>query len=129
MHWSVINTAASPFQLLISDRPVIRTNGLKQEKGHLEIPIGPHRLFVAAHERPFLDAIRKTPVRDLVMQSNREVVRSARKFAYAKELSAQETRFVKDQLGSRPQTRLLEGMIERRRKGEGVESDTRHTSR
>jgi Protein of unknown function (DUF4238) len=49
MRWEVIDLAASTVDLLTSDRPVMRFQGLKSRDCMIMIPLGPRRLFVATH--------------------------------------------------------------------------------
>ena len=49
MRWEVLDLNASKIDLLISDRPVIRFQGLKAPDCMIMIPIDRQRLFVASH--------------------------------------------------------------------------------
>ncbi|MND68382.1 hypothetical protein D3C80_598300 [compost metagenome] len=115
MQWCVIDTSSSNLQLFTSDCPVFRTNGLNHPNSHLAMPIGPHRLFLAANSREVIQRALKTSPRVLVMNTNRAVVRSARLYVFAKSASVSEYNFVSKQFGIAPQKRLLEDMFDKRK--------------
>lgn len=106
MHWHVIVFPDNSLPLMTSDRPIIRTNGILQENGHIALPIGPRKLFIAANTPGFirrLDSISKT---QLAKEVNRNVTQHAVKFVYA--LDDGNIEFVKKHFGSRRQPRLID---------------------
>lgn len=113
MHWGVIETSKSNLRLMTSDRLIVRSAALKSPQGHLALPVGPSLLFVAASNPTFLTDLRRTPSRDIVMQSNRTVMTNAVKFGYANDLS--QRRFVESVFATDHEPRLLEGTVEKRR--------------
>ncbi|MCB4920654.1 DUF4238 domain-containing protein [Brucella intermedia] len=108
MQWCTIDTSQADLQLLTSDCPVFRTDGLRGPASYLVMPIGPTRLFVAANRLDVLYRAMETPARTLVMKTNRNIVRGARKYVYAQKLTCQEFSFVRNQFGKAPQLRLIE---------------------
>lgn len=113
--WRVIDTSAANFRLLASDNPVIRTNGLQLPHGHMALPLGPRLLFVASRSHDFVDQLMQTPMRSVVMQCNRQVVRTARRFVYASDLS--QAAFIRAQFGQQPEKRMMEKMLDSYDKG------------
>lgn len=108
MLWRIIDTANSKFDLMTSDRPLIRTNGILREGGHMALAIGPRRLFIAAKDQAALDAILIVASDDLVRENNRQVVEAAVKYVYA--TNDDQVRFVKNRMSASPQPRILETM-------------------
>ncbi|MBU1306948.1 MAG: DUF4238 domain-containing protein [Alphaproteobacteria bacterium] len=105
MIWAVIDTPADEYPLLTSDRPIIRTNGMMVENGHLVIPIGPRKMFVAAKDQAALAVIRGMKPRQLVRESNRQVCDYAVKYVYGVDDS--QIDFVRKHLGTKEQPRLM----------------------
>lgn len=70
MRWRVIDTSDTGLELPTSDRPVIRSPNLKAPDGHIALPIGPTRLFVAAAQPSTIESILKASRRALVKESN-----------------------------------------------------------
>lgn len=90
---------------LLSDDPMVRTNGLKKEDGHLAIAISPRKLFVSAYRERKLDEIATLSPQDLVTQINTWTVESARKFVAARDKS--QDRFIRNRFGKNPKPPLL----------------------
>ncbi|WP_189599372.1 DUF4238 domain-containing protein [Mesorhizobium sp. M4B.F.Ca.ET.169.01.1.1] len=103
MFWSIANTGSAKFEFLTSDRPVVR-RGLNDPGGHIALPIGPRKLFVASSKATY-DQFKKMNVNDLVRQVNREVVEHAEKLVFGS--SDAQLRFVSNRLGAEPQPGLL----------------------
>ncbi|MDQ0318972.1 hypothetical protein QO002_001110 [Pararhizobium capsulatum DSM 1112] len=116
MEWRILETAASAPLLLTSDRPVIRTNGLISERGHIALPIGPRLLFIASHDTRFLRDLLRADQTGLVKECNRQVVEGAVRFVFAADES--QARFIENRFGNEPQPRLMEQIIHRRRTAE-----------
>jgi hypothetical protein len=70
LEWRVIETPASAPLLLTSDRPVTRTNGLKNENGHIGLPIGPRLMFIASHDTRFLNGLQLSDQTEFVKACN-----------------------------------------------------------
>ncbi len=54
--WRVLDFKSS-YTFLTGDRPIIMTNGMNKMDSHLAIPIGPRKLFIAAHTTDWADAL------------------------------------------------------------------------
>ncbi|MDQ0135684.1 hypothetical protein J2T08_003605 [Neorhizobium galegae] len=118
MNWRVLETPIAGPRLLTSDRPVIRSNNLNGEKGHIALPIGPRLLFIASHDLRFLNDLLRTDQTGLVKECNRQVVEGAVRFIYASD--AKQARFIQNRFGNQPQPRLMEQIIGRRRSLDGA---------
>lgn len=82
MHWEVLSIPDVRFNFLTSDRPIIMTNGIGTPEGHIAVPIGPRKLFLAANKKETIDQIARVPPCDLIMDVNAGVVGQAEKFVY-----------------------------------------------
>jgi hypothetical protein len=82
MRWGVLTIPEVAFKFLASDRPVIMTNGIGRDEGHVALPIGPRKLFLAARKQETIDRILNVPTCDLIMGVNTLVVQRAEKFVY-----------------------------------------------
>ena len=77
--WRVIEFQSSR-TLLTGDRPIIMTNGMDKPNSHLAIPIGPHKLFLAAHTIELANAITRDKADNVIDFVNDKIVRQARRF-------------------------------------------------
>lgn len=109
MVWYVVDTDPTDYPLLTSDRAVIRSNGIEAANGHIAMPIGPRKLFIAAKDRQVLGTILGSGRRVLLRESNRLVVRRAAKFVYG--IDDAQLPFVKKHFGRDPEHRLLESTV------------------
>jgi hypothetical protein len=50
-HWASFDVPPGEHELLLSDNPIARTNGLRNPGGHLAMPLSPRRLLVVAEDR------------------------------------------------------------------------------
>ncbi|UYQ73553.1 DUF4238 domain-containing protein [Pelagibacterium flavum] len=111
--WAVIDTTGAEHELLTSDRPIIRTNGLMAENGHLALPIGPRKLFLAAKDVETVDRISSIPTAELVTEANRQVVEFAVRFVYGTD--DRQLRFVQNRMATKEQPRIVSGLNKRGR--------------
>jgi hypothetical protein len=111
MHWRVLDLPPDGgHELLTSDRPVVHTNGLRAKGGHLALPIGPRKLFLAAIEISTVEAICRSDPRALTKEMNTLVTESAARFVYGTDDA--QLRFVSNRMSRNPQRRLMAGMID-----------------
>ena len=87
--------------LLTSDRPVMMTNGLGRPFGHIALPIGPRRLFIAAESADTISGILTQP--RIVGVLNDRVVRQAEEFVFGSD--PLHFRFIERRLRSRQRQR------------------------
>jgi hypothetical protein len=112
MVWHVIDTLDADYDFLTSDRPVIRTNGLMIEGGHLALPIGPRKLFVAAKDEAALRPILAMSHRQLVRECNRQMCDYAVKYVYGVDDS--QLPFVARHFATKDQPRLAQASLKQR---------------
>jgi hypothetical protein len=93
-------------EFLTSDRPVIRSNALDSMGGHIAIPIGPRRVFVASKDEATSRNFRLSDPMSIVRQSNARVVEAAITFAYGTD--TRQMRFIQNRFGTVPQPRLVD---------------------
>lgn len=113
MLWHVIDTSDADIDFLTSDRPIIRTNGLMIEGGHLALPIGPRKLFVAAKDQASLRPILAMSRRQLVRECNRQTCDFAVKYVYG--IDDSQLIFVAKHFATKDQPRLTRVLMEQRR--------------
>jgi hypothetical protein len=82
MHWGVFTIPDVPFNFLTSDRPIVMTNGIGKPEGHVVVPIGPRKLFLAANRKETFSQGVHLPPYDLIREVNAMVVEQAEKFVY-----------------------------------------------
>lgn len=79
MRWEVLHLNGTKHDLMISDRPVVRMDGLKNRNCMIMIPLDPNRLFVASHhDRNF----KRFEADDIVKAANETTVFSAKDRVY-----------------------------------------------
>ena len=77
--WTVLDFKSSR-TFLTGDRPIIMSNGMNDIDSHLAIPIGPRKLFFAAHNTNLADALKRDKADNVVAFINDKIVRQARRF-------------------------------------------------
>ena len=77
--WRVLDFKSS-HTFLTGDRPIIMTNGMIKIDSHLAIPIGPRKLFIAAHTTNWADALMRDKADNVVAFVNDKIARQARRF-------------------------------------------------
>lgn len=106
MHWRILDVPPDTFPLLTSDRAVIRTNGMPKGLGHLVLPIGPRRLFVAAPELDTVEKLQRFSRHRLAQESNQQVVEFAVTYVFGTDDT--QRRFVQNRMAKLKQPRLME---------------------
>jgi hypothetical protein len=84
--------------LLISDAPLVLTNGLATAGGHYALPLAPRRLLIAAHERATLERATHASIRELARNMNRLIVERAQYFVGA--TNRAQDRFIRNRFGA-----------------------------
>ncbi|KQW30777.1 hypothetical protein ASE36_00290 [Rhizobium sp. Root274] len=98
MDWRVIEIPRTAHELLTSDRPIIRSNALKPPYGHIAIPIGPRKLFLASEDTKFLAEMERVDRHLLARETNRAVVEGAGRFVYS--TNERQHQFVANRFGT-----------------------------
>lgn len=107
MPWIVISFPKTKSTLLISDAPVIRSNGIKISGGHLAMPIGPRSLFFVHFDDYGKKHVLSMTERQLVAACNSEVVGRARTLVVSTDQS--QTRFIENRMGGLDRFFLIDG--------------------
>jgi hypothetical protein len=94
MRWDVIDLHGAGTDLLTSDRPVTRFQGIASPDACIMIPLDPHRLFIASHRD--LGFRRHNPTK-LATAANESTVRAAKAYVYG--TGPHHKRLVEEQLG------------------------------
>jgi hypothetical protein len=113
MLWHVIDAFHADYDFLTSDRPIIRTNGIMIEGGHLALPIGPRKIFIAAKDEAALRPILAMSHRQLVRECNRQMCDYAVKYVYG--VDDTQLPFVAKHFASKDQPRLAQASLKQRR--------------
>ena len=106
MHWRVYTFPSSEREFLLSDNPVVQSDGIEREDGHIAMPLTPRKLLVMTRHVAYQDTIAHIRPADLVRQVNTWVVESARHFVVASDLS--QKRFIENHFGTAPKAALTE---------------------
>lgn len=114
MKWHVVDTSNVDFTFLTSDRPVIRTNGLLIDGGHLALPIAPRKLFIAARDEEALRRLLTISKRQLVREVNRQVCDHAVKYVWG--IDDSQLSYVKKHFATKEQPQLACTNPEQRRR-------------
>jgi hypothetical protein len=113
LSWHAIEFPDSSPSLLTSDRPVIRKYGMSQPGGHIAIPIGPRRLFIATHPSETVASLTTRQRVELAKDCNRLIVGAASKFVYG--VDDTQHRFIAKWFGKAPQPRIIDDIVAMRR--------------
>jgi len=87
MLWSVVDTSNTRYRFLTSDRPIVMTNGIGFDHSHIAVPVSPTILFLATNTPDMTNSIQAMPVREIVFNCNKQVVRHAVKYVWASDES------------------------------------------
>lgn len=109
MHWTVRRFSKPTFELLTSDRPIVRSHQLDQADSHIAIAIGPRRLFIAANESSFIRQIQTADEGPLIKQMNLLAISRAVKFVYGADES--QTRFIQNRMSTVAPRLLFGGLM------------------
>lgn len=109
--WVQFHVPPDEPELLLSDDPMMRTNGIKTPNGHIAMPLSPRRLLVIASERSTIKSIDDVPIRQLVKDMNKWTVASARHFVVASD--TRQAPFIKKHFGTSPKPSLNQGIVQR----------------
>ena len=87
--WLIFDVPDNAPSLLLSDAPIVRTNGFHSTNGHMAMPLSPHRFLLIARSKSVARNIDSVPIRQLAKSMNRGVVDQARHFVVASDLRQQ----------------------------------------
>jgi hypothetical protein len=80
MRWEVLRFKSTPYDLLISDRPVVRMDDLKNRNCMIMMPLDPTHLFIASH---FDRGLGRFKADKIVRAANETTVFSAKQRVYS----------------------------------------------
>lgn len=103
MSWSVLEIYSGSF--LISDEPIIISNGIGKPDGHIAMPISPTKLFLATNNSYTYNRVRALQ-KELVRKVNQKVVGRARYFVGARDTS--QNRFIENRFRRESETSVTE---------------------
>lgn len=118
LNWIRVQTPSHCPDILLSDDPLMRSNGLHTYGGYVATPLGPRQLLIGTHEREMAESIAAADPVKLVRDANTWIVEGARHFVAARD--QRQTRFIANRFGRNPKTPLMtpEGAVRSRaRKG------------
>jgi hypothetical protein len=100
MRWGVMTLPCSDRSLLISDYPLVISNGIRRPDGHLALALSPRDLFVACYQPGLFDQLMNQTARETVFNYNKCVVERAKRFVGAAD--RRQTRFIENRFGAKP---------------------------
>jgi hypothetical protein len=98
-HWYLIDVSSAPNQLLISDNPVLMTNGLAKPMGHVAIALTPNIICIGAPEAQTMNTISRMTPNQMVKVMNAHMVTGARKFVASTNINQE--KFIKNHFGTK----------------------------
>ncbi len=104
--WGVLNLDKAPRPLLLSDNPIMLAP-LGKLQGHIALPIGPRRLFIAAPDPDTFIAIKRMSLNVITRNSNKAVVEHATGLVIASDRS--QRAFIERHMGANPIGSLASG--------------------
>ncbi|CAA2108991.1 hypothetical protein MBUL_04484 (plasmid) [Methylobacterium bullatum] len=110
MRWGSLRLPNIGPTLLTSDRPVVISNGLKNEDSHVILPIGPKTIFYAVNSQSVLNFLMIRPPAEIAEALNTAVTHQAVKYVYGQ--WDNQLPFVQQHMGAKRLPSLLERMEE-----------------
>jgi len=106
---AVLNVPKGSIEFLTCDNPVIISSNFAGQSGHVALPIGPRKLFIAARSLRFLQFLNKQPIEKIVRETNRQIIDAANRYVYGR--TDQQKRFISNRLGQNPASSMIERVI------------------
>ncbi len=104
MEWMVLTRYDDCPSILLSDEPVMRPIGLREERGHVATPLTPDKILIGVSNRQFGEYLRRINRKDVVKEVNKSTVQSAREFVVS--IDHLQDSFIKKHFGSAPKRPL-----------------------
>ena len=105
MRWIVADLPKSKYELLTSDRPLVRSRGLDDPQAFIALPISPRKLWIASHSDYFARNLRNMDQTAVAREANKTVVSQAREFVWGTD--ARQLSFVRKYMATAPEHILL----------------------
>ncbi|WP_394727374.1 DUF4238 domain-containing protein [Altererythrobacter sp. GH1-8] len=109
LHWKRITFKVPDRRLLLSDDPLIRTNGLAGPEGHVAFPLTPYIAIIGCNDSDFFETIFSLNQRELIGRMNEQTVQSARHFVV--DIDNSQERFIRNRFGRIPRPTLSEASL------------------
>lgn len=101
MIWGIMTLPSASRTLLVSDYPLVISNGIKNDNGHLALALGPDKLFVACYRRDLFDHLVNAQSADeTIANYNHCVVERAKRFVGS--CDSAQRRFIENRFGTKP---------------------------
>ena len=104
MNWGCIDLRGSTIPLLTSDRPVVFV-ALSDPNAYIALPVGPHKLFVAAFDDRFARLAPGADPTKVAWHMNKDIVSQARQFVWGTDDT--QIDFVRTYIGALPDRVIL----------------------
>lgn len=102
MEWALITLPCGTLDLLSSDVPVMRSSGLGDKDGFAMMPVGPRKIFLAAHRSDVIQSFATQKTKALVRALNDAIVLQAEHFVIS--TGERQTLFIERRLGLQTST-------------------------
>ena len=99
LHWRKAIFSVDKHSLLLSDDPLIRTNGLANPEGHVAFPVTPRIAMIGVYEKNFFSQIFAQKEKKLITNVNVQAVESARHFVV--DVDDKQSRFIVNRFGKK----------------------------
>ncbi|MEM1051947.1 MAG: DUF4238 domain-containing protein [Pseudomonadota bacterium] len=109
LNWRRIQFTDAENNLLLSDDPLIRTNGILQPNGHLAFPPSPKIAIFGLNRPEHFKELIDQPLSNIVTQMNTQAVESARHFVVDRD--ERQHRFISNRFGQNPRPTLSEASL------------------
>lgn len=104
MEWMILTRNDDCPTVLLSDEPVMRPIGLREERGHLATPLTPDKILIGVSNRQFGQHLRSINRKEVVKEVNKSTVQSAREFVVS--INNRQDGFIHKHFGSAPKKPL-----------------------
>ena len=112
MKWILVDLPDSKYELLTSDRPLVRPMGFDNPQAYLVLPLSPRKLWLAAHTDYYKRNLMNVDQAAVVREINKAVVSQAREFVWGTDAS--QLSFVKKHMATVPEHALVTAEQEER---------------
>lgn len=109
LFWRRIDLPPEAPNLLLSDDPLIRTNGLLYHDGHVAFPLTPRSAVIGVYDEQYFHELFSQPLVKLAKLMNLQAVESAREFVVDQD--ERQLRFISNRFGSKPRPTLSEASL------------------
>ncbi|MEG8222872.1 DUF4238 domain-containing protein [Sphingomonas sp. HH69] len=108
--WMIMDVPLDHPTLLLSDDPMMRPVGLKNEHAHIATPLSPRKLLIGMGTRQFATHVSQMRAKEIVQITNTSTVQGAREFVAA--LDDRQAAFITKHFGSNPKRPLASAQNE-----------------